>query len=410
MTISEKREIRRDYIIVLLFVLASGCTLWASTIRPAGAFLLLLAAGLTNSRIYRKNRGGNNSVYYIYWIAAMCMINLIAIQSPYKDNSMMGYIVSLSGAYLIISRFEFHYFVRLLTNVVFYITLFGIPIYILGTLEYIPVMRLNTFDSQSYSYILWYTIGWPNFFYRYSGIWHEPGACQIVLNTILWLNFDKIRRWQLDKNEKYKIFVILFGVILTESTGGYLVLMAFIAAVALTSKIKGQYKALITICLFVIALTAIVIIFTNPVIQAKLFVSTNESESKATRLMDIYALWDMTLDSPMFGQGIGTNEFWEMSKRYGNTTCSSGILTYLASLGFPWLIVTAYFCYKNIKRLKLGMATYFLLASIVMMQMNEKFIEYPITSIFIFRFYSYNNYRRLWKYQLLQFVSIRRKR
>ena len=138
--------------------------------------------------------------------------------------------------------------------------------------------------------------------------------------------------------------------------------------------------------------------------------STNESESKATRLMDIYALWDMTLDSPMFGQGIGTNEFWEMSKRYGNTTCSSGILTYLASLGFPWLIVTAYFCYKNIKRLKLGMATYFLLASIVLMQMNEKFIEYPITSIFIFRFYSYNNYRRLWKYQLLQFVSIRRKR
>ena len=51
MTKSEKREIRRDYIIVLLFVLASGCTLWASTIRPAGAFLLLLAAGLTNSRI-----------------------------------------------------------------------------------------------------------------------------------------------------------------------------------------------------------------------------------------------------------------------------------------------------------------------------------------------------------------------
>ena len=41
MTKSEKREIR-DYIIVLLFVLASGCTLWASTIRPAGAFLFWL--------------------------------------------------------------------------------------------------------------------------------------------------------------------------------------------------------------------------------------------------------------------------------------------------------------------------------------------------------------------------------
>ena len=98
MTKSEKREIRRDYIIVLLFVLASGCTLLSSTIRPAGAFILLLGAGLAQSQVYRKNRGGNNSVYYIYWIAALCIINLIAIQSPYKDNSMMGYIVSLSGA------------------------------------------------------------------------------------------------------------------------------------------------------------------------------------------------------------------------------------------------------------------------------------------------------------------------
>ena len=140
-------------------------------------------------------------------------------------------------------------------------------------------------------------------------------------------------------------------------------------------------------------MVAIILIFTNPVIQEKIFVSRNESDSKATRLMDISALWEMTIKSPIFGQGIGTDQFWEMSKRYGNTTCSSGIFTYLASLGFPWLILTAYFCYKSVRRLKLGVATWFLLASFVMMQMNEKFIEYPITSIFIFRFYSYGRRR-----------------
>lgn len=383
----------KDYIIVLLFILASGCTMWVSAIRPAGAFVLLLAAGWANSQMYCKNIQGNNSVYYIYWIVALCLLNLITIQSPYKDNSMMGYIVCLSGAYFIISRYDYYYFVRLLTNLVFYITLIGIPIYALATLGYIPVMTLDTVDSRSYSYVLCYTIGWPEFFQRYSGIWHEPGACQIILNTVLWLNFDKIRRWKLDTNQKIKLFVILLGLILTESTGGYLVLIVFIAAIAFTSKIKSKYKIIFSIVIFVIAVVAIILIFTNPVIQEKIFVSKNESESKATRLMDISALWEMTIKSPIFGQGIGTDQFWEMSKRYGNTTSSSGILTYLASLGFPWLIVTAYFCYKSVRRLKLGVATWFLLASIVLMQMNEKFIEYPITSIFIFRFYSYGRRR-----------------
>lgn len=404
-----EKEIRKDYIVVLLFVLASGCTLWISLIRPAGSFIMLLLGGYVNAK-RTKNNKGNSSINYLYWIIFLCVLNLLIEQSPYQDNSMLGYLVSLTGAYLIISRYDYYYFVKILTDIIYYITLIGIPLYLLSTWELIPTFSFSTTNSFTYKYVLWYTIGWPDLFYRYSGIWHEPGACQIFLNTILWLNFDKIRRWTLTHKEKQQFIVIVIGLLLTQSTGGYLVFMIFIAALILTSKLKVRNKRIAGFSLFIIGILAIALIFMNPVIQNKIFEAEGVMVSKTDRLGDIAALWNMIIEKPILGYGIGTDGFWTQSHRYGNYTCSAGLLAYMASLGFPWLIVTAYFCYKNIKRLKLGMATYFLLASIVMMQMNEKFIEYPITSIFIFRFYSYNNYRRLWKYQLLQFVSIRRKR
>ncbi len=37
----------------------------------------------------------------------------------------------------------------------------------------------------------------------------------------------------------------------------------------------------------------------------------------------------------------------------------------------------------------MGKASIILLIAVVMMQFNEKFIEYPITNIFIFKFASY---------------------
>ena len=96
-----EKEIRKDYIVVLLFVLASGCTLWMSLIRPAGSFIMLLLGGYVNAK-RTKNNKGNSSINYLYWIIFLCVLNLLIEQSPYQDNSMLGYLVSLTGAYLII--------------------------------------------------------------------------------------------------------------------------------------------------------------------------------------------------------------------------------------------------------------------------------------------------------------------
>ena len=118
-----EKEIRKDYIVVLLFVLASGCTLWMSLIRPAGSFIMLLLGGYVNAK-RTKNNKGNSSINYLYWIIFLCVLNLLIEQSPYQDNSMLGYLVSLTGAYLIISRYDYYYFVKILTDIIYYITFF----------------------------------------------------------------------------------------------------------------------------------------------------------------------------------------------------------------------------------------------------------------------------------------------
>ena len=94
-----EKEIRKDYIVVLLFVLASGCTLWMSLIRPAGSFIMLLLGGYVNAK-RTKNNKGNSSINYLYWIIFLCVLNLLIEQSPYQDNSMLGYLLISSSIFI----------------------------------------------------------------------------------------------------------------------------------------------------------------------------------------------------------------------------------------------------------------------------------------------------------------------
>jgi len=304
---------------------------------------------------------------------------------------MIGYIVCLTGSYLVISRYNFYLFRHIITNIVFLITFVGIIVFLLSELEILPYQTIMTSNGTVYTTFLFYTLGWPYLFHRYSGIWHEPGACQIVLNTLLWLHLDKITAWKWEKGEKLKLMVIFLGSILTFSTGGYLVLLLFFFAVFSSSFNRIKKRPELLVMLFLLSIGLAYLLYNSPVIQDKLFNDDVANVSKIGRQSDAEALWRMTLDKPLVGYGIGTEAFWATSLRYGNTSCSTGLLTYSASLGVFWLILFVTFVWKQIRRMHLLRHPILLLLAVMMMQSNEKFIEYPITSIFVFQFASYYN-------------------
>ena len=380
-----------DYFVVMMFLFTSGATFWVGSLSAAVTFILFLFVALINSMHIKQDFliVSNSSITFVYCIVSLCLINYAIYQPEYKDNSMIGYSVCLIGAYMIISRYDFFYFRKLLTNVVYWLSIIGIHIFALSELSVLPTQSLLTQSGTVYTMFGIYTLGWPELFHRYTGLWHEAGACQIILNTVLWLHFDNIVEWTWEKGMKVKIIIIFFASILTMSTGGYIVLMLLFLAVVLNLKIESNHKFLIFVVVFAISVIAAILMFNSSVVQNKLFDAEGEHVSKLERLSDINALWEMTLERPLLGYGLGSVEFWQKSDEYGNTACSTGLLTYSASLGVTWLLVFVFYLWKGISRFNLGKASIFLLIAVLLMQFNEKFIEYPITNIFIFQFASY---------------------
>ncbi len=380
-----------DYFVITLFLITSGATFWVGFLTAGVTFSFFFLVALVNTFFVKTEYSNtlNLSVAFIGLVIFLCYLNYVVYQPSYIDNSMVGYIVCMIGAYLVISNYDFLYFRRILTNIVYALTIVGIPVFLLFELGVLPTYEIAVQSGNDYVMFLIYTLGWPYSFDRFSGIWHEPGACQIILNTILWLYFDKFVKWNWEEGELRKVLVILIASLLTMSTGGYMVLMLLILAVVMHIRIEGRYKTLIYVAMLTFAVAALILMFTSPVVQNKLFNDDEDNVSKLERLSDILALWQMTLERPLLGYGIGSDEFWKMSDLYGNTACSTGILTYSASLGFPWLLVFIVFLWLGIRRMNYGKASIFLLIAILMMQFNEKFIEYPITNIFIFKFASY---------------------
>lgn len=383
-----KYDKKFDYFIAVLFLLTSGSVFWLSSLKPAGAFLFLLTIAIIN--LIRKKKRLNKSWHFILIVVLMCLVNALILQRRYENNYMLGYIVCMTAAYLIISQYDFYYFVKLLTNVLVVILAVGIPIYILSSFGILPSyhtqMNGTTFLMSNYIF----TIGWWWPFGRFSGIWHEPGACQIILNTILWLNFKKIQHWNLTRYDKIKFTIIIIGILLTQSTGGYLVFLAFLLSIGFTTKIKNKHRIVIHIILCIVMVCTAIVIFNNDVIQHKLFNEPGkETVSKHDRKNDAISFITVANQYPVIGVGLGTDLFIDLTKKYGNSGNSSGLLAYTASLGYPWLILFMFTCFIRIRRLDIGNASLFLFLSILMMEMNEMYIEYPITSLFIFKFHSY---------------------
>ena len=380
-----------DYFVVMLFLITSGATFWVGLLTAGITFSIFFVIALVNCLCVKKEFENifNPSVNFIYLVIILCFVNYIVYQPGYKDNSMIGYIICIISAYLVISQYDFYYFRRILTNVVFVISVIGIPVFFLYELNVLPTQEISVQSGKDYTMFYIYTLGWPYPFERFTGIWHEAGACQIILNSVLWLHFKNIVNWEWERGQLIKLLVILIASLLTMSTGGYLVLMLLFLSVVINLKIESKHKIPIFIIVSAITVLSLVLMINSDVVQNKLFDAEGEHVSKVERISDVLALWQMTLERPLLGYGIGSVEFWDMSDQYGNTSCSTGLLTYSASLGFTWMFIFIFFLWKGILQMGFGKAAVLLLIAVLLMQFNEKFIEYPITNLFIFRFASY---------------------
>lgn len=366
-----------EYIAVVLLLFTSGTYPWYHKLTPGVACTIYLLFSI----YYRIKHpiGPLIKKSFLYYIGAAIILFLSFIYNgALFDNQAFGFLFMGLGSYLILSNIDFFSFRDKYLKVVTFICIYALPIFLMTEYEISPFPL--TFHPNYFS-CMGVSIGWEGAFHRFAAFYHEPGACQIVLNMALLLYFRELKEFSLRRQELLCLIVIVIALLYTESTGGYIVFM-IIAICAFGEKIRYVWFVPITVLLFIVCFA----IINSETVQNKLNPDdVNETVSVAMRTSDTIGLLQMTWEHPAIGYGLGSVAHYNRSNQVGNFSNSNGLLYYTSSLGITWFILYVSFMIYGIRNLGYkGFTMGYILFAFLLLQSLEKFIEFPVSFTLLF--------------------------
>lgn len=376
-----KRDTWLEYTNIFLLIVCSGSIINLVLFRYTMPLFFCIS-------IYHKwkcrtaNTNHSRSLLFILLI----LITITTIEHGSSGNTIITLFVNIVASYATISSYSLNRFKRIYLNIIFFLCITSIFIYI-GSHAHILPISLYKAEHVSIMYSFFHTIGWNGMlFNRIAGIFTEPGAFQFCLNIALVLFLEEIRNLSLKKHEVFKIGIIVLTIILCGSTVGYLVLIAIIIYIITRLKIRNKPISLLFIIL--IAFWGIKGLVSSENIYGK-FNQDGEGSSLIMRQADNIALLQMISDSPIIGNGINSDTYNSKSEEYGNNTSSNGVLAAIASIGIGWLILYIIYCYKASKKIYNEVSPWIIICITLLIQTNENFSFMPFIYIFLYQFNSY---------------------
>lgn len=379
------------YIMVTLMLFISATPCFFFTLSPGIAYLFFLFVSFfffLHSKKENKLEVSGSSLYILIFIFVI-LLNVFIFNPNVTTNKWQGEIVGALGAYFFYSSFSFRKFKIILLDILSFITLLSIIVFLADSIGILPFVRQVQIHNVNYIMFFIFNLGWETPFGRMASIWHEPGACQIFLNMVILLYLDEIKQGRLSSAQWKKIIIIVLGVLCTQSTSGYLVLMlmSFYLLYPWIKKMRIYYKTL----LIVIYLFSFAFLLTSDVVRGKLEQDIEETTSLGVRARDNIACVEMAITRPFTGYGINTIEYSKQSYNLDNLTSSNGLLATCASLGIWWLCLYVYFMIKALKKMPLQIPISFSVLIILLLESNESYIDLPISYWYIVRFLDYKN-------------------
>lgn len=382
-----------EYIVALLFVLTTGTMVWFHVLGAAKSYIILLIVALWV--FYKRKRyiTYSHSLGYCVFVTVYFLLNIYVInRSPIIENICLGYIVVSFACLLIVGSRNIYEFRDKLTVVLAVINGWGLIVYNLYELGVMdPLSYIVQFPGgRSYTICLGISIGWPYFFERYAGIWHEPGAGQISSMFILILHFREISLWKWKNNkQKLCVFILLLAVLFSKSTTAYLLVICIVSFVALKAggENNGIVGVVLKILLVILGAFVVSVIFNSDIIQEKLF--SDDNMSKESRSIENLTLFNIFLDNPIFGAGLGTSNQWSDLIRFGAAGCSNGLLFFVSGLGIIWLIGFLLCLIKSVWKIRHVVPFPLVLIVFFVEICSQRYMEMPMTFLFLFSFGSY---------------------
>ncbi|WP_158278283.1 MULTISPECIES: O-antigen ligase [unclassified Fibrobacter] len=298
-------------------------------------------------------------------------------------NIFSVYLMLATGALLTFQSINFESLKHAFLNVVTVIATTGLALFLLHSLDLLPTVHVYKHGSSiPYMMFAFNNFGWFNSFNRLAGPYWEPGAFQIILNYTLLIFFEDLSKLRLAKNDALKLLIIVFAVIMTKSTTGYIFLAIFSIFVIFNSKMtKKNVVRFLGIGLAIVF--SCFAIFSSDTIQKKFDQKGEKGSSYEIRQADNLAMLQMTIERPFVGYGIVSNEFRQRGKVLGNVTSSNGPLAITSQIGIPFFLLLLFFNHKALKQLHYKRAK-LLLFMIILLNSSEVFFYFPLFFIFIF--------------------------
>lgn len=339
----------------------------------------------------RRPNLSQSSYRVIGTILVFVLINQFVLQTNMISFDFIRIIIYGIGSFFIISSVNFYSFREKLLVFLSLILIPSIIVQILYMMSLIPSYPFEIGDRVFYMSLGIFNVEWGNVDTRMSSIYWEPGQCQLVIVLIMSLFFDELINIK-DFFYFIKKYGILFvALLMTNSTMGYLCLGA-ILMIILMSNMKGQNNKVILLFYLSIALLFSYAIWGSEVVQSKIEQreEVNEMTSYAIRASDNLALFNITMDSPLLGVGMGTEQFENLSEKYDNYTSSNGWLMISATCGIPFLLFYLVNIFSKIKMMDNRVNPFLILSLIVLTQANEWGFFFPILFLYMFRFDNYD--------------------
>lgn len=371
------------YVCVLLMILLSGAIRfyleWGIIFIP-----LMLLFGIW---LFLRTEEKQNNILNALIILLYPLINVLVINPDLTSNFAYSCLLILASGFFIISSFEFVDFREKWLQCVKWLCIISIPIQVLHDIGLIPTG--GTDIRGNLTTLFFFNCDWG--FSRLSSIYWECGQFQIVLIYTLLMFTDELVQWNNYQLLIKKFGVIVFALLMTQSTTGYICLMLLVASLFVFSQ-NGNMSRRNKILLMFPLLMVFFVIVNSSAIQEKILQSQNteidNKSSTAIRLQDNLALIDIILESPYVGFGLETARLADRQYYNDSITSSNGWLYSTASLGAVYVLVFILLMYFRIRENPRGIPALIILGICFVSQCNEYIIFLPYMLPFLYEFRS----------------------
>jgi len=376
-----------DKIAVLFVLLVSGTTYFFMFFARYSVSLFFLFS------IYfflkKKGRVGIGNIIVVSFILLFFLLNYFFLNTDHwEGNSQIyTYCMLAIASFCIYSKMPYIHFKWILLRLVFLLALISIILFIGVETGFFVCSEIRKGNSSNMVF-LFHNFGWFGYLYhRLAGLYWEPGAYQIVLNTTLLLYLKDFCYKLVNRREKRMLYIILIASLLTQSTASYLVLGVLIICYTYINIKVTHSKNVMQILLFVIiAVCSIYVLFRSEVVTEKLSQKDIENSSYEIRKRDNLGLLVMISQKPFIGFGLDTKQFITKSRLLQNSTSSNGILYYCAVFGIPFVLVLLIRIYYNIKQFNIGLPLLLTFTVFILINSFEVYLYFPLMYIFIYSF------------------------